>query len=125
MISAFGVDHGQSDQIEKLANPVRALRTFGGAIGSGTSRMGQGLSSRSANLGAKLRTRPGVATMRRSAGVSAAGAGQRGGGALNRFGGAMTRRPGLTGGLATGGTTAGVGATGMAIGQRRKQPGHL
>jgi hypothetical protein len=128
MRSAFGVEHDYSE-VEK-ANPLAALRTFGAtarstsagvgtAIGAATHKAGGALVGRSANVGAKLRARPGVANFGRSAGVGAAGLGQRGGGGLKRLGGGMMKRPGLTGGAAIGGVAAAPTAYGVSSTRRR------
>jgi hypothetical protein len=137
-VSAFGVDHGP-DEIEKLANPLTALRTFGGAAkaGQGLGQVGGALKSvgsgvggaigrggmrlgraGSGNIGAARIAGPG----RGAQGVRALGRGQqRLGAGLNRVGTAAVRRPGLTGGTALTGGVGAVGGTGYAMGSRRRQ----
>jgi hypothetical protein len=138
MISAFGVDHGYQD-VEKLANPIQALRTLGGGAakvaGAGAHRA-PGMSAMPKPAGA-LRTLTGQAGVGVSGGLKRLGAkvtgtpGKRAaptmrtrlGGAITGLGQRTTSNPVRTGAVALGGGAAAVGGGGLAIGNRRRQPG--
>jgi hypothetical protein len=113
MISAFGVDHGSYEEIEKIS-----LGGVGAMAGGAFKKLGQGI-----GMGA----RRGAAKSGQMAGRSLAGGNKMLGGAqiragqgLKKVSGFAMNRPGLTGGLAAGGAAAGVGGAGAAFGNRRR-----
>lgn len=144
MISAFGVDHG-GDEVSKIANPLGALRTFGGAATGGVkAAMGAGTGARRATGMAALpkpaeafRSATGGLGARVSGGLKSAGARisgapgkraapglrQKAGGALTGLGQKTFARPVATGAatLGAGGAAAGAGGV-AAFGGRRRQP---
>jgi hypothetical protein len=116
MISAFGVDHGYDEEIEKAFSV--------GGLGGGIARRVTQLGGAASRQGAGMRR--GAATLNpgstpskvKMAGGKALG---RVGGGLRRLGGGMAARPGLTGGIAAGGAGAGVGlGAGAAFGNRKR-----
>ena len=109
MISAFGVEHGGYETVEKLANPFSALGTAaGGAARLGAKKLGQ-----SAN-----KIGPGIGPLTRGQSAlkgSAIGAGK----GLKKVGGFAMKRPGLTGGIGVG--AAGAGAAGGGLMSQRRR----
>jgi len=151
MYSAFGVDHGY-DEIEKIGNPVAALRTFGTAAKEAISPLkvkmaGGGAAHRAPGLAGMpkpaeaVRGFTGGVGARVSGGLKQMGAkvsgapgkraapGLRGrvGGALTSLGQRSFSHPIGTGAAALGAGGAAVGGGGLAAGHaafggRRRQP---
>jgi hypothetical protein len=112
--SAFGVDHGFED-VEKAFG-----MGGGGALGGGLRKLGQniGMGARKGAAGAGKMARPNVGA---GGARGALGRGQvQAGRGLKQASNFAMKRPGLTGGLAAGGTAGAVGGGGYALGNRRQ-----
>ena len=109
--SAFGVDHGGEE----------VAKAFGaGAVGGALRKLGQGIGmgARQGAAGAGKMARPNVGA---GGARGVMGAGQIGAGkGLKKVSNFAMKRPGLTGGLAAGGTAGAVGGGGYAMGNRRQ-----
>lgn len=118
MISAFGVEHGGDQEIEKFAGLGAGLATATRGLGSAMSRGGAGMRrAAKPGMGSRMAT-PGKINKP----MQALGTGMgKAGGQLRRLGGGMSARPGLTGGLAAGGAGAGLGGGAALLGNRRRQ----
>lgn len=119
MISAFGVDHGGYEAVEKfsLTRVGSALGRVGGGMGRMTSSMGNKMSAGGAGMRRAGRTaQPGFKGGAQQKIGTAMG---RSGGMLRKVGSAMSGSPGFTAGVAGGSAIAGAG--GIAA-SRRRQP---
>jgi hypothetical protein len=149
-LSAFGIDHGYSE-VEKIANPINALRTFGGAAktaagpvkvsmaSGGGAHRAAGMSSVPKPAGAIRQATAGLGASvsggLKQLGAKVSGASgkravptmrSRAGGALTGLGQKSFNHPIGTGAAALGAGGAAVGgggvAAGNAFGGRRRQP---
>ena len=140
-ISAFGIDHGYSE-VEKIANPMEMLRTFGGAAKAAVGGAGKaaGGAHRAPGLAAmpkpagQLRSMTGGLGANVSGGLKRAGAAlsgnpgkravpglrQKAGGALTSLGQKSFAHPIGTGAATLGAGGAALGAGGIAAGRRRQ-----
>lgn len=112
MESAFGVDHGEYDEISKLG-----FGGFGSALAGGTRKAANVLGRGSAGMRRGIAQNPsaiGAAKMK----IGTAG-GQAAGG-LRKLSQNMAAKPGLTGGIAAGGGAAGVGGVGAGLLHRNR-----
>jgi hypothetical protein len=121
MESAFGIDHGDIEKAFKLPGAGAAGRMLakpGGAIGRGVEHLGSGVRSQGNKVFGAVRANP-HPSAGFNQGARTIGAGYvKAGGKLQKAGQALQGRPGLTGGIAAGGLTAGAG--GIAMNRRRQ-----
>lgn len=122
MESAFGIDHGE------VSKAIPGMAGLGSKIAGGTMKAGQKLRSsgrESMSMGRRAgEQHQGIQSSIRPSGripgqgMRAGGAAKvKAGGMLRSLGQGMAKRPGLTGGVATGGAAAGAG--GMMMNRRR------
>ena len=112
MESAFGIDHGDYSEIEKV-NPFSALGT---AIG-GASKLG---AKKAGGLAGKIKPAAGATGIKAGAQKAGFGGLKGAGQGLKKVGGFAAQRPGLTGGLAAGGAATAAGGAGAMFGNRKR-----